>query len=294
MLVVGDHSAPVLALSFAPNGLRIVSGGKDGTARVWSIGGGPATVLSGHTDSVTAVAYSQDGGWIATGSADRSVRLWPAAGGAAETLRDLHDAAVTAVTFFHGGRLLATACGNRIDAGVSGGVRLWRVEDRKEMRVRGEPHGVWALAATQADKTLAWAGGGKRATVWDITAQDHILLPTHRIGVLAIAISADGRMLAATDDWAIRVYDTKSRQELATLNGHKGRVCALAFAPDGATLLSAGWDKRVTMWDVASGRERRTYAWPIGRPRVVTFSPDGLLAAVAGDAGMVVVWDVEA
>jgi WD40 repeat protein len=293
MLVVGDHAAPVLSLAFAPNSVRIVSGGKDGTARVWSLGGGPPTVLSGHTEPVTAVACSPDGGWIATGSGDRAARLWPAAGGAAETLRGPHDAAVTAVTFFHGGRLLATATGNRIDAGVPGEVRIWRVENRRQVRVRGEPNGVWTLAATPADKMLAWAGGDKRATVWDITAQDHILLPTQRIGVLAIALSADGRTLAATDDWAIRVYDTKSRQELATLNGHKGRVCALAFAPDGATLLSAGWDGRVTMWDVSAGRESHTYAWPIGRPRAVTFSPDGLLAAAAGDAGTVVVWDVE-
>jgi len=258
--------------------------------------------LSCHTEPVTAVAFSPDGGWIATGGGRLAV-LWPAAGGAAETLPntvipigDPHDAAVTtvtAVTFFHGGRLLATATGNRIDAGVPGQVLITRVEDRCQIRARGEPNGVWALAATPADKTLAWAGGGKRATVWDITAQDHILLPTQRIGVLAVALSADGRTLATTDDWAIRVYDTASRQELVTLNGHKGRVCALAFAPDGATLLSAGWDKRVTVWDVAAGRERHTYAWPIGRPRAVTFSPDGLLAAAAGDAGTIVVWDVE-
>ena len=76
--------------------------------------------------------------------------------------------------------------------------------------------------------------------------------------------------VAVTDDWAIRLYDTTTRQELATLNGHKGRVCALAFAPDGAMLLSAGWDRRVTLWETGSGRERHTYAWPIGRPRAVT------------------------
>jgi WD40 repeat protein len=293
MLVVGDHAAPVLALAFAPDGGRIVSGGKDGTARVWSLGGGTPAVLTGHDEPVTAVAYSPDGGWIATGSGDRTARTWPAAGGAAEPLQGRHEAAVTAVTFFHGGRLLATSCGNRIDAGVPGGIHIWRVEDRKEIRARGEPNGVWAIAATPADKTLAWAGGGKRATVWDITAQDHTLLPTQRIGVLALALATDGRTLAATDDWAVRVYDTVSRQELATLNGHKGRVCSLAFAPDGATLLSAGWDKRVSIWDVAAGRERHTYDWPIGRPRAVTFSPDGLLAAAAGDAGTIVVWDVE-
>src|SRR5947209_1346003 len=244
MLVVGNHSAPVLALAFAPNGVRIVSGGKDGTARLWNLGGGPPTVLSGHTDAVTAVAYSPDGGWIATGSADRTARLWPAAGGVAHPLGDRHDAPVTAVSFFHDGRLLATACGNRIDAGVPGGVRIWRVEDRREIRARGEPNGTWSLAVTPAGKTLAWAGGGKRATVWEITAQDHILLPAHRIGVLAVALSSDARILAVTDDWAIRLYDTTTRQELATLNGHKGRVCALALAPDGATLLSAGWDRR--------------------------------------------------
>src|SRR5437588_12431434 len=107
MLVVGDHAAPVLSLAFAPNSVRIVSGGKDGTARVWSLGGGPPAVLAGHTDAVTAVAYSPDGAWIATGSADRTAKLWPAAGGPACALGGALGAAVTAITFFHGGRLLA-------------------------------------------------------------------------------------------------------------------------------------------------------------------------------------------
>jgi WD40 repeat protein len=294
MFVVGDHAARVDSLAFAPAGTTLASAGKDGTARLWDLGGGPPVVLQGHTDEVLSVAFRPDGTEVATGSKDRTARLWDAATGA-ELLRlpqlGEHDGPVSAVAFLNGGHMLISAAGNRINAAEPGGVQLW--QSAAAVRKLGEPHGAWALAATPHGKTLAWAGGGKRVTVWDITRQDHQLYRPLSKGVLAVALSADGRTLAATDDWSIRLWDTASKQEQPTLIGHKGRVTALAFAPDGRTLASGSSDKRVTFWDVATGRARQTYDWDVGGVRAVAFSPDGLLAAAAGDSGRVVVWDVE-
>jgi WD40 repeat protein len=59
------------------------------------------------------------------------------------------------------------------------------------------------------------------------------------------------------------------------LRGHKGRVCALAYAPDGRTLASGGNDRRVRLWDAATGSERLALQ---GHPACVyalAFSPDG-------------------
>ncbi len=294
MFVVGDHAAPVYSLAFAPDGQTLASAGKDGTARLWDLAGGEPVVLAGHGDEVLSVAFRPDGAQVATGSKDRTARLWDAATGR-ELLRlpdsGEHEAAVTAVAFLNGGRVLISAAGNRINAAEPGGVRLWR--EAGAAKTLGEPNGAWALAATPHGKTLAWAGGGKRVTVWEITRQDHQYYRPLSKGVLAIALSADGRTLAATDDYAVRLWDTESKQEQTTLVGHRGRVSSLAFSPDGRTLASGSWDKRVMFWDVASGRVRREYAWDVGGVRAVAFSPDGLLAAAAGDAGRVVVWDVE-
>jgi WD40 repeat protein len=294
MFVVGDHAAAVYSLAFAPAGGMLASAGKDGTARVWDLCGGSPVVLSGHTDEVLSVAFHPDGTQVATGGKDRTARLWDAATGK-ELLRlstiGEHEKAVTAVAFLNGGRMLITATGNKINSADPGGVRLW--EAATAVKTHGEPNGAWALAATPHGKTLAWAGGGKRVTLREITRQDPQLYPPLSKGVLAIALSADGSTLAATDDYSIRLWSTADKQEQATLVGHRGRVMTLAFSPDGRTLASGSADKRVTFWDVASGRARQSYQWDVGGVRAVAFSPDGLLAAAAGDAGRVVVWDVE-
>ena len=81
MFVVGDHAAPVYSLAFSPVHPVLASAGKDGTARLWQLGGGPPIILHGHTDEVLSVAFRPDGGQIATGGKDRTARLWSAATG---------------------------------------------------------------------------------------------------------------------------------------------------------------------------------------------------------------------
>src|SRR5205085_5650369 len=63
----------------------------------------------------------------------------------------------------------------------------------------------------------------------------------------------------------------------------------LAFAPDGATLLSHGQDRAIRLWDLGTGAVRLFQALPNGYPNLA-LSPDGRFL-VCCEYATVVVWD---
>ena len=65
----------------------------------------------------------------------------------------------------------------------------------------------------------------------------------------------DGKTLASGSyDKLVKLWDVANGKEIATLEGHKAAVRAVAFAPDGATLASASADQTIKLWDIPDRR----------------------------------------
>src|SRR4051794_7861218 len=57
--------------------------------------------------------------------------------------------------------------------------------------------------------------------------------------------------------------------------GHTAAVLAVAFAPDGKTLASAGADGMAKLWDLVTSRVRADLAGHEGRVGCIAFAPGG-------------------
>jgi WD40 repeat protein len=97
-----------------------------------------------------------------------------------------------------------------------------------------------------------------------------------------LAVSADGKTLAAGTDNTVRMWDLGTRKEIALAGGSHGTVLALAVGRDGKRAISRGTDGMIRVWDLADNRQLRHFAEPNGTYGIA-FAPDGQSLACGGD-----------
>jgi hypothetical protein len=119
-------------------------------------------------------------------------------------------------------------------------------------------------------------------------------LEGHRGSVTCVLFARDGqRLLTASGDGTIRLWDAASGQERKRIEGHGNWVRSVVLSADGRRLLSGGDDGKVRLWDLASGREQRRFDGHTEWVRAVAFLPDGKRAVSASDDHTLRLWDVE-
>jgi WD40 repeat protein len=96
-------------------------------------------------------------------------------------------------------------------------------------------------------------------------------LPSQLKSILAVASSADGELAACSRGSEISVYQTATSALLFRAQAHQDQVQALAFSPDGRTLVSGGF-REIKVWQREQARPARGVQQPAG---LHALSPDG-------------------
>jgi WD40 repeat protein len=110
----------------------------------------------------------------------------------------------------------------------------------------------------------------------------------------SVDISPDGQCFAVGDvSGLVYLWHVTSHQLLATFEGHRGGVWAVAFSPDGTMLASGGNDAVVRLWNVQRGECLQVLAGHTGRIWSLSFSANRQWLASGSDDQTVRVWNLQ-
>jgi WD40 repeat protein/nucleoside phosphorylase len=116
----------------------------------------------------------------------------------------------------------------------------------------------------------------------------------HAFMVAGCAVSPDGlRVVSASDDRTLKVWDLDSGRELASLRGHTNSVSSCVVTPDGRRVVSASRDHTLKVWDLDSNRLLASLRGHTAGVDACAVTPDGRRVVSASHDRTLKVWDLD-
>ncbi|MFT7640914.1 MAG: WD40 repeat protein, partial [Pirellulaceae bacterium] len=244
-----------------------------------------------------------------TGQLDHNNIVAPADLSAIEneaTRSEPHEQAVRCMAVSPNGRFLIVGRGNWA---TPGRVRVWDVEQRREVFYTDEKWGVAAVAVSSDNKYFASSTWGDEHVVSVRSTETFKLQSRFATGkkVVRLAFSPNGDLATASEAGELRIWSPLDGSERRKFGTEPYSLTKLAFSPDGKWLAACGGDinpsasagsersnepsGRAVVWNVATGTQRFSLP-PQDNPLLdIAFSNDGNTIATLGVGRSVRVWN---
>lgn len=229
----GLHSASIIGITCMdvkqsdPN--RIVTGGNDKTAVVFNNSTEQiVATLKGHTKKVTQTIFHPDEDTVITASADATIRIWSVPVAQQVQFLKIHDSAVTGISLHPLGDYLLS-CST-------------------------DEH--WAFSDIRTGKMLIKVSSAASPPSLGDDAVQQASAPSP---LTCAQFHPDGLIFGTgTADSIIKIWDLKSKTNLANFPGHSGPITSLSFSENGYYLATAAEDSTVKLWDLRKLKNFKT------------------------------------
>ncbi|XP_029570154.1 autophagy-related protein 16-1 isoform X3 [Salmo trutta] len=115
---------------------------------------------------------------------------------------------------------------------------------------------VNAVRFSPGSRLLATGGMDRRVKLWEVVSgrcEPKGALTGSNAGITSIEFdSAGSYLLAASNDFASRIWTVDDYRLRHTLTGHSGKVLAARFLLDNARIVSGSYDRTLKLWDLRS------------------------------------------
>ena len=281
--------APIVA--FSRDSRLVAASGGDNSVTVWDVvSGRELHKLGGSSQGsmmaplgVYFIAFTPDNRLVTISDA---VRVWDLSTG-----RELNSFApeVTGVAGFNGseGGLTLSPDGAQlllVTAGPDPEVRIIDLasgRDARRVKLPGDEMDSLQLSFNPDGHLLAAGIHDKRLKFFDLTAKkDRELGPTTK-EFPQVRFSRDGRLLALSDNYTVKLWDTATFRELpavtvpTSINFPEGDAF-VSFSEDGKRLATGGIGTDTIVWETETGKRLSTMNGRTNMAYNVAFSADGM------------------
>lgn len=229
----GLHSASITgitALDIKPNDHnRIITGGNDKTAVVFdNTKEQIVATFKGHSKKITQVIYHPEEETCITASADSTIRIWSVPVSQQVQFLKIHDSSVTGISLHPlGDYLLSCSL---------------------------DEH--WAFSDIRTGKLLLKVSSAASAPTAE--GEPH-LSGGNSVPLTCAKFHPDGLIFATgTAESEIKIWDLKTKSNLANFPGHSGSITSLAFSENGYYLATAAEDSVIKLWDLRKLKNFKT------------------------------------
>jgi WD40 repeat protein/diadenosine tetraphosphatase ApaH/serine/threonine PP2A family protein phosphatase len=302
------HQGEVTSTDFSPDGKSIVSGGEDGTVRLWTLEGQlVGQPFRGHEGGVSSVGFSPDGKRIVSGGGDETVRLWTPEGKPIGQPFRGHEGGVSSVGFSPDGKSI-------VSGSYEGPVRLWTLEGKSiGQPFQGHKGGISSVAFSPDGKRIVSGGYDRTVRLWTLEGQpvgqpferevvrawtrDGKIISPPPIrgdyeGGFSVGFSPDGKRIVSARHGDIDLWTLEGQLVSQPFQGYQGDK-SVRFSPDGKRIVSGGGDGTVRLWTLEGKSIGQPFRGHEGGVSSVGFSPDGKRIVSGGWNGTVRLWTLE-